>query len=225
MKGSDMRFKMPDRFIKQYGSHRAGTSITAALIDTNFQALTLVKPLGEKHAPPEDFAAWISQHSRDDIPVAWMPDGLPAAVAGRRVPTIVTIKPPHAWLWSLIRSVQRMDAAFLVRSIEDYNRLNKTWHAQARFVLLYDRFINDPYSVLAELGEQLELEPTESYPNTLEKLRLDGRRDDDGNYLTFDPSYYRERRYLNEMPSGVSRLADEHFDWVWLGQFGWQKSS
>lgn len=207
--------RLPNVFVKQYGYYRSGTNWTRAVIEKNFRCKVLVHQLGCKHDASVDWANWLKH---PDKPI---PSGLPEAVHANRVRVVVTIKDPYAWLDSFLlyqrgakggRSAKRV-----AQEVKIFNQRYCLWACHGQIVQ-YERLLSDYSGTLKMLGEALQLTSVDGGPHSIE-ARVDPHPD--LRNAPFDPVYFLEKRYLQNLSKQHRDIVTATIDWSLFGQYGY----
>jgi len=215
------------RYVKQYGYYRCGTNYTACLLEKNFRGLRVItNGLGCKHDPPVDWERWLRDnerlpaHDRKNVPA-----NLQGDVEANRVPVVVTVKHPLAWLASFLRYWRRrkprseaVTPSFVRERCRTYSHNVVAWLAMERPVVTvrWEDIAVDPTDWLRWLQETWELEPANDFPAMI-NTRVDPHEHIRGD--PFDPAYYLDGRYLNELSDEHRGIAQEAIDWTLFANF------
>jgi hypothetical protein len=210
---------------KQYGEMRTGTNLVRALRSPH--ARVLMHVLGDKHSPPVDFDALWQESQSAEEPARWfvseatfrapsattsphdvrqlelvdtIADEVADAYASRSLRYLVSIKDPYAWAVSIsrMRPIRRLEDA-----CRDFNTRYAAWLAlPSAEVIRYEELI-DAMPGRAVRPAHWDYSPVE----------LDWR--------PFDPTFYRERKYLTQLSDPVREIVTSTIDWKLLEPLGY----
>lgn len=215
--------------IKQYGERRTGTNAVRAMLRAaDPDSLILMYILGDKHAVPVDFdAIWRETQNPFDFvyratyaargpcsyegdlrqrkEIASVAERVTAAFLGGEMRFVVTVKDPFAWIASLARFEQwthndaplaEWDLERVENACRGYNEKYATWLNLDRLQII--RF--------EDLIEETPIDEV-VHPTFWDHLPV--RRGS----VPFDPTYYREKRYLALLPEEHQQRIADTIDW------------
>lgn len=153
---------------------------------------------------------------------------------------LVTIKDPYAWIVSAARfkgwvhgdePLQEWSMEFMREACLGYNRNYRAWfpfvqerHAQAR-IIRYEDLLTDPEQAMAEIAGQFGWQRSgvfETIPAVVEPTQWD--------HLpvveapdAFQPAYYANNDYLQQLPETHLRVINDLMDWDQLRKYGYKR--
>lgn len=206
--------------LKQFGQYRTGTCVSAMIVRQTFDIGILVGGLGFKHGV-YDQKIW--DRGIRDIGLQGFDFGL-----------LVSIKDPYAWITSMRRfkgphigrqinfnvDTERR-VARLVKMSNNFNKAYKSWLSldMPKYVVQYDRLISDLAVVMDEIGEQFNLTKKEE-PKPIRNVVGPGE-----NIMPtgiFDPTYYLEKKYLDDLTAEEKQIVTDNIDWELLKPYGYE---
>lgn len=175
------------KYLKQWGLKRSGTNYARWMIEANVPGVRVLADVGGwKHAPPAaptwDEADWYPEGRPGETPqvLEQLPQ-IKAAWESGGVGHLLCVRRPMAWIAGYHRYVgQRPTLSSIGEACSRWNLrarkfLNfRSQHPEA-MIVLYERFVEDPQLVLAELCGLFGLETPESV--TIPPRRLRNRGD------------------------------------------------
>ena len=222
-------------YFKQYGVQRSGTNYLKRLMELNFKDTTVFgSVLGWKHgmyetanSDAEKFRSrshdnWIDKktkdgkvYSVDNHVLKYTPEELRKAC--RNLNYLISIKDPHAYIMSFKKfraRKQPWDPKKVKTWLDNYFTCYLRWSNIVRAypkrctVVKYEELLENKAGVLAEIRDKFGLtQKHEEFVNEVKVVRastdhglmIDGKN-------SFDPNYYLNKKYLEEMPESIVNL-------------------
>jgi hypothetical protein len=220
---------------KQYGVQRSGTNYLKRLVELNFEdVVVFASILGWKHGmyetanshadkfQSESHEDWIAKktkggkvHSVDNhILRQYTPEYLLNACQDLKY--LISTKDPHAYIVSFKKFRARKQPwdekkvkAWLNGYLESHKQWNKLYqdYPDQCCLIKYEDLLSDKDVVLKSIQTKFGL--VQKHDKLLNEERICRASTDHGlmyNKSKFDPSYYLDKRYLDDMPENIREL-------------------
>jgi len=210
-------------FIKLYGIERSGTNYLAWLLNENFLDVRVLnnllgwkhgtQPLDETAANPELWAdpRWMARTvnpywNQPSALADHVTNEMTAAVRDRTIRIVAIVKNPYAWYVSYKRKWEDVPVEKWRIANACHLRMCCEWPLAA--MVRYEDLLHDLDGTLAIVGQRLSLSPAHDvFRDCGVALRpqddLTWQQQRDGE--AFDATYYRERRYMDELTASEKR--------------------
>lgn len=210
---------------KQYGEMRTGTNLVRALRSRDDRILMHI--LGDKHSPPVDLPSLWQEAQATEAPAQWfvseatfrapaatttrndaqqvqlvntIADEVADAYAAGSLHYLVSIKDPYAWAVSIARMhpIRKIEDA-----CRDFNTRYAAWLALPSVEVIRHEDLVDALPGHAVRPAHWDYSP----------VQFDWR--------VFDPTFYRERKYLTQLSGHLRHVIGSMIDWAMLAPFGY----
>lgn len=221
-------------YFKQYGKQRTGTNYLKALIENNFvQTHVFPSIFGWKHGHPVDPDVWLEQHSSgqdvysvDKHLLRYKRAELEKAI-DKPLNLLISIKDPYAFVVSY-KKFRRPNIDWQERMVKqwcrDFNQKYRAWNKfcqnKPHMVIRYENLIEDYQCVLEEVHSLFDLQRKKD--SWWRESRIVRPSTDLGviyGVKKFDPSYYKNKQYLKDLPGDIKKVISDTIDWELMSIF------
>lgn len=217
------------KVLKQFGQYRSGTCVTAIIVREAFDIAVLNRPMGFKH----------SQYNKEAWDTGIKHFGLTNVYVG----VLISVKDPYSWIVSIdnfkgagfVRSSARYGPGNraglpdeqvgnrLVQACGSYNMTLKSWLDidAPKAVVNYEDLLSDLRGAMEKVGQAFDIEIVNEpkLPHTVigpgERVMHSSK---------FDPEYYTEKKYLDQLTPAMKKIVDETIDWDIMATVGYTKT-
>lgn len=195
--------------LKIFGLQRTSTNYTHLLIHNNFSGVELLgNELSHKHRVPNKAA------------VTRLSEG--------RMVAVCLVKEPYSWMVSRFRlagSARASDVVAAKRYLDDYNAVNAAFvslcdtYPSHTLLINYEGYLTNTEGVLASIQTKFGLSPMhEEYWTAQFRTRKYPELD---KKAPFDPGYYLDKRYLEDLDRCVMDVLEGGLDRELLSRLGY----
>lgn len=230
-------------YVKQFGLKRSGTNAARWLLEQNFRDVrVLADVMGWKHGPPRlsptwNPSEWYPEHAKPivmPLPAGMIADVKRQAAAGE-IRFHLIVKNPYAWIvsslrWKGIRIEAATEAIVRARAKHwikrGYEYLDFAEAAEAAGVPCVLSDSGSLFERIEVIGRELRLERARTVwvrPPRVFRPTGDLRAGDAMMHKKpYDDSYYRDARYMDEIPDATLAWINEELNHHVVGWLGYR---
>ena len=188
------------KYIKQYGIQRSGTNYFRVLIEMNSECRVLSNICGYKHG--EITGVTNMRQIKTELHASKIKE-LDRMFKNGEIPKVVIIKEPLSWIVSISKYLRKeITADFINEQMHRYCELNLHWIDNCDMVIHYGDMLLHPQDVVISVANKFNI-PVNLYEFNSPEFRMhrggDIPAEQNVSHQRFDPTYYTEYRYLNEL--------------------------